>query len=454
MKAIYHVKTAILFAVFSITFTACQEESSTILSTDEATYETLMKSINKLNSKYSIAPLSHELVLDTEPYYPNGLNRQRWDLVYSDFDYAATGMYGGVQFGRWFGVKGAIIGGAIGAIAGAISGSVDFIKYSPYYPPLPDDPYCPGCGWAYMVDTDNPVNFNYIKLDKFSYDINLQDIFPAGYITDQIGNRIEINKIGDVGILHNHIIQKMYLENPEFIYQADFDAIVDKAFDILEDIGFELSAQAPGFREEMTTYIQECNYTGSLSDKGIPNETAQILDSYFESVSQLSTSNAISYTQEFQAIASEELDPESIDYSLIIAATSVAVNSKMLWNLNLPDPYDTDLSLTYANGQWNLITKTELLAAITAGEALIWGIPKIVNNQITKLFFYKSLDDEKLYLDSDAVENFLGGNDFYRLEENIELVHPLTKATINLSEGNYPIGRDPQEGIVAICFNK
>lgn len=346
------------------------------------------------------------------PEVPVSLSRRRfWDIAYEDLNgAAATGglwaaigggagtvggaIVGGIVGGGMPGAGlGAVVGGGLGTFGGGIAGAlVGGITGSAH------EYYNGGC--AITV----PMEDYGLVLREYPFYIDAREPINKDVYALQGYDGCE------VGVMHNYILSELISDpqNDDLI-GSDALTIFDRVVEVSRDLGLEITDE--DFLEEARSRIAEVlelkevggetySLKYLLGDLGF-SEEAEILQLYFDNVSTLSETDAVDYSFYVIDVIKHDLYEVGLDAGgdegeflvasaeFLMSSISVAINSKLLWNLNLPDP---DLSKTFIvlghNGLEFIWDKQKLINEFQAGDILACGIPKIIGGKLTEIYFY------------------------------------------------------------------
>lgn len=408
-----------IFVVLLLLFAGCRdqevtEDANLVSDNENVIWDSLKEKIQLKNADIPGLVTEHLQVPEPrDPEIPVSLSRGRfWEITYVDFNGAAAlgGLFakigggigtvvGAISGGAAGGVPGAglgaTIGGAIGSVragvAGALLGGVT-ASANEYY----------NGGCAITVPAENYGSV----VHEFPFYIDARKPINRGVYAFQGYEGCE------VGVMHNYILSEL-ISNPQNndLIGADAFTIFERVVDVSHNLGLEITDES--FLRDVENRIFEIleikkeggeyySLEYLLGDVGF-SEEAEILQTYFDNVSTLSETDALEYSfyvietikQDLyfvgEDIGGEEGDCLKASAEVLISAISVCANSKLLWNLNLPDP---DLSKTFIvignNGLELIWSKDELIDRFVSGNILACGIPKIINGKLTEIFFYNN----------------------------------------------------------------
>lgn len=334
-------------------FIGCSDNNLRDVSfSDEENFEMINYQIDSLNEKYSIK----------STYFTRNEEEKEddfkfWKIAKEDLSGAATG---GALGGTTGALAGSIVPG-IGTTAGGLSGiAVGSIIYGTVYS---------------MSEYEEQKEDKKKEDDKKEDDKTetTQDNVNMLYPIRNITRLVEIDNLSftNAGYYHNEIIKSCFMNIfghnsssfslDELFYAVCSIANYESIVILSEEDTWYLNSNLYKFIDFDIYNYEECAYPINIM------EEASVIRSYFDAVRKLNYFEQVyRYTVDFMSIIYSRYmyDPNFRNSASIInSAISVCIYSKLLWNLNIPDPLISTLYPVFSieRGMWVNAEEVEYL---------------------------------------------------------------------------------------------
>lgn len=408
------MKNKILFLILLLTISliSCNDKELLIDGkkglTQKEAFENLKAKLNSFNATYfQRINFKKENVADLDkPVIPDiGQERWFWDLIHfwaADFSIqlgdAVSELYNGKGCIKYAAYPDEYRNCVRQAEARAAQFSEDIAKKM--LPNMNNDSISTYLAYN-KIDTRYPVKNNYIEL-------------VPGY---------------EGGYYHNAILQRAYEEFPDMFFNSEFstgEVIYNIAkYDFGIDLNFEDWYMSISENNNFLNHITEETTIDEffrLTDEFYPelSDYNYILKDYFVNSSLLPFNYAVEYARDYcNIILNSDLSEEF--KSTMINGLSTAINSRALWNMQLPIPYASDkyTVFDFNNSRWIIADYDYCLSFAQSQPYVICGIPKIIHGEVvSELIFYYD-HSEFLPLDIGILENHFFEHDFFYYKSDL-----------------------------------
>lgn len=202
----------------------------------------------------------------------------------------------------------------------------------------------------------------------------------------------------NVGIYHNYLVKYALIESDEGLLDKEIDnkEIFARFAKVLISEGVcnerDLQEGYSSFEVGMSYKYYDNEFLYSLPDR----KSSKYLVDYISIAESLPKDKCFDYTTEYLGALTDALrSTEEIEEILPIeVGVEVWYYSHLLWNYFIPRPNQVSAFLFQVSSDvWVLTDSYEkMYSLVNDGNAIAIGVPKIIDNRLTEVFFFKDIE--------------------------------------------------------------
>ena len=254
------------------------------------------------------------------------------------------------------------------------------------------------------------------------------------------------------GVLHNEAILMLHEINPDFAVYDPYDLSVQIS-EVVADMGLDLTSDPvddllnvlyvmPDLMLPITP--QKYAYLNQKYDIG---DEVIITSKFMNEATKYSGATMRRYADTFASVV-EASNISAYSKKSILGAISIAVNSRALWNMELPNPMETNLFLCISRApnsealSFDILTTSQLITKMSTPGDHLWGIPKFDRNgELLAALFYPDCNDY-LPVNTSMMSHFFAGRTHYRIPSTVSISNSNTQNNPRISDPVYILRRN------------